>query len=854
MRYGEGLRGTRDREGSGYVLLCLLVNTACALLAFGLFLIRDGGLLVIGRDFNEQQLVFSMFSNRMIRDGLPSWVPQVDIGSSFIGSMGFYTLGSPWFWCSVLFPPRFFPYIAGWLYVTKYAVAGLTSFLFIRRYVKNGHSAVLGSVLYAFCGFQSSNLLFYHFHDVTALFPLMLIGLDELVLDKKKGRFALFVCLNVLVNYFFFIGEFFFLVLYYVIRFLFPLKKESLADMLRCLAEGILGGAMGMVLLLPSLLSVLQNSRATSSMAEGLKAYNLIRYLAILRSVLLPGEMMSAQASLYPSGEWTSCSAYLPGTGAVLVGAFIIGKKKHWLSVLLEVSAVIAMFPWLNGIFCLYSGWYCRWYYMPLLFASLASALVMDEPSAYRVRKAAFLVFAATAGFVLAVAVVPEIRGRETMVARRLVFAAQLAVALGGVTCTALFLGGKAAEEKDEKAAEEEGEKAAEEEEGKTVESRMLKLYVLVCSVSVLTTAANIALYQRSYDKDAGQVAAEIHSSQELKAGGDELITGEGAGFRVGEKNNNLLTMASGLPSAGSFCSTVSGSILRFYEALGLERAVESPNVAGEEYLLSEAYSIERLEDADGKTGYRLERTADTYPIGFTYDGYMTASELGAITGEDENETAKLRAEAMLTALVVRDEDEPEVEGILKHQVFQQNLAGEATVGEQDDVSIAQDAMVAAEGGQSASQDAVSAAQEGSATAQDATAVAQEGLAEQSISDTRIVKGPANAALSSGFKWNRVGFSCEINTAAETYAFFSVPHDKGWSAYVNGEKAKLLDVCGLMAVRIPEGGGVIRFVYRTPGFRLGLAVSAAAWLVWIFYRDESRIFYRDKSRAFTRLH
>ena len=83
MRYGEGLRGTRDREGAGYVLLCLVVNTACALLAFGLFLIRDGGLLVIGRDFNEQQLAFSMFSNRMIRDGLPSWVPQVDIGSSF---------------------------------------------------------------------------------------------------------------------------------------------------------------------------------------------------------------------------------------------------------------------------------------------------------------------------------------------------------------------------------------------------------------------------------------------------------------------------------------------------------------------------------------------------------------------------------------------------------------------------------------------------------------------------------------------------------------------------------------------------------------------------------------------------
>ena len=176
MPYTDSLNERWERAGSSsrYVVLCLLLNTLCAVLAFSFFILRDGGLLVIGRDFDEQQLVFSMFSNQMVRDGMMSWSPQVDIGSSFIGSMGFYTLGSPWFWCSIVFPPHFFPYITGILYVKKYAAAGLTSFLFIRRYVRNGHSAVLASMLYAFCGFQSSNLLFYHFHVKTPILTYLI--------------------------------------------------------------------------------------------------------------------------------------------------------------------------------------------------------------------------------------------------------------------------------------------------------------------------------------------------------------------------------------------------------------------------------------------------------------------------------------------------------------------------------------------------------------------------------------------------------------------------------------------------------------------------------------------------------
>ena len=102
----------------------------------------------------------------------------------------------------------------------KYAVAGLTSFAYFRRSASE-KSALLGSVLYAFSGFSCINVVFYHFHDVIALFPLLMLGLDKRMQEGKKAPFLFAVTINALVNYYFFIGEVFFLVFYYITRYLF---------------------------------------------------------------------------------------------------------------------------------------------------------------------------------------------------------------------------------------------------------------------------------------------------------------------------------------------------------------------------------------------------------------------------------------------------------------------------------------------------------------------------------------------------------------------------------------------------------------------------------------------------------
>ena len=108
--------------------------------------------------------------------------------------------------------------------------------------MKKKTTIVLCSVLYTYSGLVSNTLLFFTFLDVIALFPLMLLGLDLLCQEKKKGIFAIAVALNALCNYVFFVAEVLFVILYYLVRYVVSGKKRDLRKIARmtglCIFEG----------------------------------------------------------------------------------------------------------------------------------------------------------------------------------------------------------------------------------------------------------------------------------------------------------------------------------------------------------------------------------------------------------------------------------------------------------------------------------------------------------------------------------------------------------------------------------------------------------------------------------------
>lgn len=73
---------------------------------------------------------------------------------------------------------------------------------------------------------------------------------------------------------------------------------------------------------------------------------------------------------------------------------------------------------------------------------------------------------------------------------------------------------------------------------------------------------------------------------------------------------------------------------------------------------------------------------------------------------------------------------------------------------------------------------------------------------------------------------NNNGFSGKIETPKDGLLYLSVPYNDGFSAYVNGQKAKVYKAnLGYMAIEVPKGNNQIDFVYQTLGMRFGLLIS-----------------------------
>ena len=383
--------GRRDQ-----MLRTMLLCALTAAIFFLPFYIIDGGFFHYAGDFNSQQISFYRYMNGFIKgtgypDGMAgaarstfSWA--TDLGSGAMNAYSFYLYGSPFFWLSLIFPQNWLPYLMVPLLVLKFAVAGGGAYRYLCRYVRRSDYAVLGACLYAFSGFSIYNVFFNHFIDVVALFPWMLWALDETLYEQEEhyGLFAFWVGVNLLNNYFFFIGQVLFLVIYFICKLTTKDFPMNVRLFVRLAFESLLGAALGFVLLWPAVLSILQNPRTIDlSSGWGFLTYSKVQqYLAILLSWILPPDSPYI-TSIWSEGiiKWTSMSAYLPLCSLAGAMAYWRARKGDSKKRIVATCAIFALVPVLNSAFyALNSSYYARWYYMPVLILCVMTASALESP------------------------------------------------------------------------------------------------------------------------------------------------------------------------------------------------------------------------------------------------------------------------------------------------------------------------------------------------------------------------------------------------------------------------------------------------------------------------------------------
>ena len=646
-------RGQSHKKFWQAVGLCALT----AAIFFLPFYILDGGFFHYAGDFNSQQITFYRYMNGFVKGagypdsafaGAPhntfSWA--TDLGSGVMNAYSFYLYGSPFFWLSVLLPQSWLPYMMVPLLVLKFGVAGGGAFLYLRRYVKNENYAVLGACLYALSGFAVYNVFFNHFVDVVALFPYLLWALDEAIYENRHGLFAFWVAVNLLNNYFFFVGQVIFLCIYFVCKLTakdFRLTGRKFGHLLW---ESVLGVAMGCLLLFPAVLSLLQNPRTIDlSSGWGFLTYAKVQqYLAILLSWILPPDSPYL-TSVWSEGviKWTSMTAYLPLCSLAGAMAYWRSRKADSKKRIVAVCAACALVPVLNSAFyALNSSYYARWYYMPTLILAAMTVNALEDPDVDLDAPARGIGWIMLATLVFAVVPVRD-DTTGTWSFGVLKNPEQFFVVLGfGLLGLALYRYLCGIWRQDSRFAQR------------------MTAAVLVFACVFSMVHIGIGKFGQ-WHTDSDLVEQDTNALQ-LK---NDLPEGD---YRIDTyKIHDNIGMWLDKSCLQYFGSTAAPSILSFYPGLGVKRDVRSePEITNYalrgllsvEYLITTPEKRDSFEDeADaGWTyladvdGYTLYHNDNYVPMGFTYDYYVTKTTY-------EASVKTLRSNLLLRALVLEDED-----------------------------------------------------------------------------------------------------------------------------------------------------------------------------------------------------
>ena len=762
-----------------------------AFLLFFPFIVTTGGYFTYYGDFNAQQIPFYRMCHDAVRAGDFSWNWTTDLGVNFIGSYSFYLLGSPFFWLTIPFPSSFVPYMMAPLLMLKMALMSLTAYLYLHRFVKSEY-AVLGGIMYSFCGFSIYNIFFNHFHEAMVYFPLILYALERCMKEDKRGLFAVTMFLSAINNYYFFIGQCVFLIIYWLVRATSHAWDVTPRRFARMFFEAVIGTAMAAVLLLPSYYSVLQNSRINSTIAGWSTLYygKPQRFWDIIHSFFFPSDI-PARPNFFPDADnkWASMSAWVPMFGATGAIAFFQSRKhNNWLHRILIIVVICALIPLFNSMFQLFnSGYYARWFYMITLMLITATVMCVEsKPTAPKPNwKRAFgWSVGITLFFIGILAFMPKNWNtgggplQTGLYSDKTRFWVYVAIVLIGLALSALVLYVKA-------------------KYPKAFYSTALICLCVVCmgySWYVVSTGRKVSTYHAAWVQER---AIE---------GIDKISLPEQDEFSRIDVNSSLDNMGIywEIPCIQAFHSIVPGSIADFYESMGIHRGVGSrpeqayfairgllsvkwmfdyANTEGQTHAKN---STSYFEQSDGtmlaqgytyafmQNGFKVYRNENYIPMGFTYDSYITHSEYKALSS-DEN-----REEMLLKTLVIEDEDVSIVAGKLPHY----NVSG---------TPYGYDAYV------------------------------------QDCNDRR-------ATAASAFKAYSTGFTATIQMDKSNFAFFTVPYEGGWSATVNGQPVEILKSgIGFMAVPCKAGVNEIEFTYRTPGLGTGILLTGVSVAVLAGY-------------------
>ena len=226
--------------------------------------------------YHQYAPFFSEFRHKLAEGGslLYSW--DIGLGVNFAALYAYY-LASPLNWLLILCPGKYVIEFMTAAIVLRIGLAGLSFTCYLRK--RSGvpdFGACFFGIFYALSGYMAAYSWNIMWLDCIVLFPLILLGLEQLVREKKGLLYCISLALSILSNYYISIMICMFMVIYFAV--LMVLDWENFKDGWgKCIGLfagcSLLAGGLAAAVLLPEIFALQSTASGEMSFPQTVESY-----------------------------------------------------------------------------------------------------------------------------------------------------------------------------------------------------------------------------------------------------------------------------------------------------------------------------------------------------------------------------------------------------------------------------------------------------------------------------------------------------------------------------------------------------------------------------------------------------
>lgn len=361
-----------------YFLYLLCFFGIVVTLLLGMF--NSGHFAVGGSDAIAQHYPAMFYIRRLLAgfvqallDGEKFVFPMVDftvgMGADTIASLNWYGLGDPFYLLTLFSTESGLPQFYSLLFYLKIFLAGIAFIAFASELdgKKSTGAYVAGALVYSFTGFTLESNVHIIFTSAMIYIPLLMLGAERSINDKKKGVLCIAVfCFGLTGFYFLYVGSIALAV--YVIYRLWGGKRtfgDAAAKIGQLVLEYALGLGMAAVVFIPAMAGVFQSNR--------------IRIKSVHPIIMPWSSVVNMLKNMVLSSYSKKQILSVCTIGVIVIICVLFDRRRRREKVNLALLFLIAIIPFVSFVMSGFGVTYQRWELVIDMYIAFLVVSVWDE-------------------------------------------------------------------------------------------------------------------------------------------------------------------------------------------------------------------------------------------------------------------------------------------------------------------------------------------------------------------------------------------------------------------------------------------------------------------------------------------